>query len=72
MGDDQKDNLDLKHYWICFVCATLKGGKLPKDDCSTVMHGDCKYCNRSGTLWPWVDFNWPSKSLTARAAIQRD
>lgn len=50
---------DLIHYYICFDCATEKGGKWPKGHCATMHQDKCPYCNKVETLCATSDFDWP-------------
>jgi hypothetical protein len=69
-----KDELTFPHYWICDICAHLKGGVWPPGHVATVCVGRCLYCGIDGlTIIPYVDFDWPKdKNLTARCKNSRD
>lgn len=53
--------MDFKHYSLCFACADIRGGKMPKGHCATVTAGKCPYCKVVCTLVPHVDFTWPGQ-----------
>jgi hypothetical protein len=53
--------MDFKHYWICYLCAAARGGKMPENHCCTVTQDKCPYCNVVCTVVPHVDFIWPGE-----------
>ena len=57
--------LELPHYWICFICATDRGGVWPEGHVATCAIDKCQYCDEDGSLAPIVDFNWPDRDLSS-------
>ena len=61
MKKKPKIKMDFKHYYICQICAAIRGGYIPADACNTVHSGICPYCETMAICIPYVDYVWPGK-----------
>lgn len=51
----------------CHACILKLGGRVPKDGqrAITVHGGVCAYCSKTGTIIPFIDYDWPKIGLRA-------
>lgn len=67
---------DFPYYFICSSCAEARGAVWPANHVATMTETICEYCNgknqKENFIAPWVDYNWPDKTLTKKAQSLRD